>query len=93
MDIEAIVEPMAVSDADKIKKFLYYLPRDVAEFCVTLREYKAVPANYEEFKLAVLKAYPGSTPAEKWALGDLESFVSAQRGRRITTRGDFVDFH
>jgi hypothetical protein len=91
-DYELLAAAAKLSEEDKVSNAPNYVPRTEGDYWRSIEEYSAVPASYTAFKRAILEAYPGSTPEEKWSLLDLERFCSSQTARQITTRGEFAQF-
>jgi len=58
-----------------------------------LPEFKAVLADWEAYKQAIVVGYPGSTSADLWISKDLFHLSSTQASKPITSLEDFSVFH
>jgi hypothetical protein len=75
-----------VSDRDKIDACVIYPNYDDAQIWQMLGEFTAATPNYEAFKNAVFKLYPGSYAAPNTTFMDLQRLVSARAATAMTSR-------
>ncbi|KAG5320363.1 hypothetical protein C0989_000607, partial [Termitomyces sp. Mn162] len=51
------------------------------------------PYNYQEWKAAVLRLYPGADASARYNLGDLERLVNQSFNSGLATLGRFSDYY
>jgi hypothetical protein len=77
---------------EKKKHACRYVNIDTADLWESIPEFD-VAQNFEEFKLAVHKLYPGSESECKWTIADMDKLVEEQLWMQILDVNDLENYY
>jgi hypothetical protein len=91
-ELEHLFDAASVTDEAQKKKFaIRYLDFQVADLWEGIPEFGT--GDYEAFKKAILKLYPGSEEERKWTMADLDKLIGEQLRLGIFSVADFGAYH
>ncbi|KAG5350561.1 hypothetical protein C0989_010424, partial [Termitomyces sp. Mn162] len=100
-ELEYLFTDCGIADNTQKKEYaLQYISYDTAETWLGLPEFgdnisnnAPQPYTYQEWKLAVLRLYPGTDASAYYNLGDLEQLVNQTFNSGLATLGRFSDYY
>ncbi|KAG5348842.1 hypothetical protein C0989_007828 [Termitomyces sp. Mn162] len=100
-ELEYLFADCGIADNTQKKEYaLQYVSYDTAETWLGLPEFGnnisnniPQPYTYQEWKLAVLRLYPGADASACYNLGDLEQLVNQTFNSSLVTLGRFSDYY
>ena len=93
-DLEFHFTRSAITDeAEKKGHATRLLDIDSAELWESLPSYTDVAIDYNGFKAAVYKLYPGSEEDRKWMIADMDKLIGERSRIGVLSLADLGDYH